>query len=233
MSRRVARTRPVNGEWRYNGVLEDAVLNWINSWPLANLYRGSVRFLSAGIVFAAVVAFPQQRPLAIRNVRSGRAELVQQGRLTILKLAPEHGPVERIALTHPSDYFQDADAPFDARLVAESPSRFIIFTDAFASNADVQGKCGASPTGERFVHVVALGAIPHETLSTLVDSCLLDLEAMATSPRWLAKPDSAGSAGRLVLSFEPGTQSTIVYYVAADGSVTRPEFKSNPAKASQ
>jgi hypothetical protein len=63
-------------------------------------------------------------------------------------------------------------------LVAENPDHFVIFTDTFASNpGNIQGHCGASETGERFVHVVALGAIPHETLSALMDSCLLDLEA--------------------------------------------------------
>lgn len=192
-------------------------------------HRISVRFFSSGIAVAAVLAVAQQPPLRIPHVRSGRAELLQQGRVTILELSPPRGPVQRIALTHPSDYRQGTDAPFDARLIAESPNRFLIFTDTFASNpGNIQGKCGASETGERFVHVVALGAVPHETLSTLVESCLLDLEATQGSPKWLAKPDSAGFVGQLILPFEPGKQPTTVYYVGPDGSVTRPEIKPNP-----
>ncbi|MHB8541757.1 MAG: hypothetical protein ACYDCD_12585 [Candidatus Acidiferrales bacterium] len=194
-----------------------------------NVRDAPMRLFSSGMALAAILAVAQQLPVTIPHVRSGRAELLQQGRLTILKLSSPKGPVQRIALTRPSDYRQGTDAPFDARLIAESPHRFIIFTDTFASNpGDIQGKCGGSETGERFVHVVALGAIPHETLSVLVDSCLLDLEATPASPEWLAKPDSAGYVGQLIIRFEPGTQPTTVYYVGPDGSVTRPEIKPNP-----
>lgn len=185
-------------------------------------------FFSSGMALAAILGVGQQRPVTIPHVRSGRAELLQRGRLTILELSPPKGPVQRIALTHPSDYRHGTTAPFDARLIAEIPHRFLIFTDTFASNpGNIQGRCGASETGERFIHVVALGAVPHETLSTLVDSCLLDLVATATSPQWLGKPDSAGFVGQLILRFEPGTQPTTVYYVAPDGSVTRPQVKPN------
>lgn len=55
------------------------------------------------------------------------------------------------------------------------------------------------------IHVVALGAIPHETLSALINSCLLDLEPTAQSPEWIPKRDSAGFTGKLILSFETGT----------------------------
>jgi hypothetical protein len=194
-----------------------------------NAHRISVRFFSSGIAVAAILAVAQQRPVRIPHVRSGHAELVQQGRLTILELASPESPVLRIALTHPSDYRQGTSAPFDARLITESPHHFLIFTDTFASNpGNIQGRCGASETGERYVHVVALGAVPHETLSALVESCLLDLEPTPTSPEWLAKPDSAGFVGQLVLRFEPGKQPTAVYYVGPDGAVTRPEIKPNP-----
>jgi hypothetical protein len=186
-------------------------------------------FLSCVLAPAAALALAQQRPLTIPRVRSGHAELVQKGRLTILELASPGGPVQRIALTHPSDYPRGADAPFDARLIAESPHRFLIFTDTFASNPwNIQGQCGASESGERLVHVVALGAFPHETLSALVDSCLLDLEPTPGSPEWHAKPDSAGFVGQLILRFGEGTHPTTVYYVASDGSVSRPGIKSNP-----
>jgi len=74
-----------------------------------------------------------------------------------------------------------------------------------ADPGKVQGQCGASDTGERFIHVVALGAIPHKTLSALIDSCLLDVEPTAQSPEWILKRDSAGFTGKFILSFETGT----------------------------
>lgn len=188
-----------------------------------------MRFITSGFALAAILVASSQRPLTIPHVRSGHAQLLQQGRLTILELGSPNNQIQRIALTHPSDYVQGTSPPFNARLIFESPHHFLIFTDSFASNpGNIQGKCGASATGESFVHVVALGAIPHETLSTLFDSCLLDLEADSKSPEWLAKPDSAGSAGQIVLRFESGTQPTTVYFVASDGSVTRPQLKPNP-----
>jgi len=166
--------------------------------------------------------------ITLRSVRSGPATLRQQGRLTILEIKSHAGSLQRIPLSHPSDYRQGTNAPYETKLIAESPDHFLIFTDTFASNpGNVQGHCGASETGERFIHVVALGAIPHETLSMLMDSCLLDLEATSRSPEWSAKTDSAGFVGRIILSFEPGTQPTTVYYVAPDGAVTRPQIDSN------
>src|ERR1700675_4784049 len=117
-----------------------------------NAQRISVRFFSSGIAVAAILAVAQQQPVRIPHVRSGYAELVQQGRVTDLELSPPKGPVQRIALTHPSDYRQGTAAPFDARLIAEGLHRFLIFTDMFASDpGNIQGKCGASETGERFV----------------------------------------------------------------------------------
>lgn len=121
--------------------------------------------------------------------------------------------------------------PYEAQLIAESPNHFLIFTDTFASNpGNTQGHCGASEPGERFIHVVALGAIPYETLSLLIESCLLDLEPTARSPEWIAKSDSAGFIGRIVLSFERGAEPVIVYYVAPDGAVTRPNVGANSPK---
>jgi hypothetical protein len=194
-----------------------------------NAHRIPMLFFSSGMAFAAILAVAQQPPVTIPDVRSGQAHLLQQGRLTILELASPKSPVQRIALTHPSNLWQRTSAPLDAQLIAESPHHFLIFTDSFASNpGNPQGQCGASDPGERFVHVVALGALPHETLSVLVESCLLDLEPTPTSPEWLAKPDGAGFVGQLTLRFEQGTQPTTIYSVAPDGAVSRPEIKPNP-----
>jgi len=134
---------------------------WLNCRTRATVHRNPMRFFSCGMALAAILPVGQQRRVTIPHVRSGRAELFQQGRLTILELAAPKGRVQRIALTHPSEYRQGANAPFDARLIAESPHHFLIFTDTFASNpGNIQGQCGASESGERFVHIVALGAPP-------------------------------------------------------------------------
>jgi hypothetical protein len=194
----------------------------------------SMRFFWIAIALAITLFAATPQKLIIPNIRSGRAELIQEGRLTILELTSPNETVRRVALTHPSDYRQGTNAPFKDRFITESPDHFLIFTDSFDSNpGNPQGKCGASGPGEddraqeRFVHVVALGTIPHETLSVLVESCLLDLEAASTSPEWLAKTDRAGFAGQLTLRFEPATLPTTVYYVAPDGSVSRPQRKPN------
>jgi len=189
--------------------------------------RNTLSLLLVGAVLLPKPGGADEHAVTIRNVRSGVAILRQKERLTILEIKSRAGSSLRVALSHPSDYRQGTNAPSQASLVAERPHQFLIFTDTFASNpGNNQGRCGASEAGERFVHVVALDAIPHETLSVLVDSCLLDLEATSRSPEWIAKPDSAGFVGRLVLSFEAGTPS-VAYYVAPDGAVTRPEIRAS------
>jgi len=194
-----------------------------------------MRFFSVGITLVAVLAGAPQRPVMIQHVRSGRAQLTQEGRITILEFTPANGTIQRIALTHPSDWQQGTNAPFGAKLVAESAQHFLVFTDSFDSSpGNPQGQCGASGPGEdgrtreRFVHVVALGAVPHETLSVLVESCLLGLESTATSPEWLAEKTSSGSMGQLILRFEPDTQPTTTYYVMPDGAVSRPKIELHP-----
>ena len=141
----------------------------------------------------------------------------------MLEVKVRTGAKQRIALSHPSDYRQGTNPPYEAELIAETPGHFLVFTDRFESNpANVQGHCGASD-GERYLHVVSLDPIPHETLSVLIESCLLDLEPTSRSPEWIAKPDSAGFIGRLIVTFESETPSE-TYWIAPDGSVTRPEI---------
>ena len=190
-----------------------------------NNLRSALSSLTIGFALLSVAHAAQEPTVSLGNVRSGTANLRQSGRLTILEIKSRIGASQRIALSHPSDYRQGTNAPYEAHLVAESPNHYLIFTDTFASNpGNIQGECGASHTGERFVHVVALGAIPHETLAVLVDSCLLDLEPTSRSPEWIAKSDSAGFVGRLIVSFESVTQPRAVYFVTPDGDVTRPEM---------
>lgn len=197
------------------------IMNFID-----HLSRSGTAMLLWSISLGALLMSPPAagRGIAIPEVRSGRATLHQQGRLTVLEIKASSGVLQRIGLTHPSDYLQTANPPNDAELIAESPGHFLIFTDSFVSNpGNVQGNCGAPGEEERFVHVVALGAIPHETLSVLMSSCLSLLVASSRSPEWIAETDSANFAGRIVMSFD-GSPS-VSYYVARDGAVTRPEVE--------
>ena len=193
----------------------------------------TTQWLSAFAIGMLSIAGSAQEPtVKIHSVRSGTATLRQQGRLTVLEINSRNKRSQRIALSHPSDYRQGTNAPYEAHLIAESPNRFLIFKDTFSSNpGNEQGQCGASQTGERFVHVVALGAVPHETLSVLIESCLLDVEPLSQSPEWIAKVDSSGFNGRLILSYESGGQPTAVYFVEPDGAVSRPKIGKDPSKA--
>jgi hypothetical protein len=187
-------------------------------------------FFLSGMAFAAILAVAQDIP----GVRSGQAEILQQGRRSILELVSPKGPVQSIALTHRYPSGRQTNFPADAQLIAESPHHFLIFTDSFDSNpGNPQGMCGAiGAPGERFVHVVALGARPHETLSVLIESCLEPLLTTPTIPEWLAKPDGAGFAGQLTLRFEEDTQPTAIYSVAPDGSVRAVSARPDPKSAS-
>jgi len=188
-------------------------------------FRNTLWLLSIGIGILLNAGAVQGQAIPIRNVHTGAAALLQQGRLTILDIEFRPGHTHHIALTHPSDSRQGTNAPYAAQWIAESPDHFLIFTDTFASDpGDTKGHCAANKTGERFVHVIALGTIPHETLSVLTGSCLLDVEPAAGSPEWIAKKDSTGFVGQLRLRFEGDTQPTAAYYVAPDGAVTRPDI---------
>ena len=190
-----------------------------------NSLRSAFLLLAIGFALVSTTRAVHEQTITIRNVRSGTAILRQHGRLTVLEIKSRSGSSQRIALSHPSDYRQGTNAPYEAHLIAESSNHFLTFTDTSASNpGNIQGRCGASGPGERFIHVVALGAIPHETLSALMDSCLLDLEPTAQSPEWIAKHDSAGFTGKLILSFETGTLRKATYYVDPDGNVSRPDM---------
>jgi hypothetical protein len=162
---------------------------------MTNRFLTALSLLSIGMGLLPTASAAEKHSITIAHVRAGTATLAQQGRLTVLEMKLPGGFSQRIPLSHPTDYRQGTNAPHKAQLVAESPTHFLIFTDAFASNpGNIQGRCGASETGERFLHVVALGAGPHETLSVLMDSCLLDLEATQQSPEWISKADSSGSS---------------------------------------
>ncbi len=172
----------------------------------------------AAIAVAQAQHRPPQRLLALPQVRSGRAVLRQEARITALFLTSGNGKTTKIALTHPSDYPERMYAPFAAEVIAEIPGQLLIFTDSFASNpGNVQGQCGASDTGERFLHVVSLTAPVRESLAVLVESCLLDIEPKEGTPAFDA------SSRTLALRFDRngGQPLSAVYHIAADNSVSR------------
>jgi len=183
-------------------------------WVAAVLCAGVFAFSGA----AAQHRLPPQRTLAIAHVRSGQATLRQQARTTFLLLALKNGKTKKIALTHPSEYRQGLNAPYAASVVAEIPGKLLIFTDTFASNpGNEQGQCGASETGERFLHVVSLTAPVRESLSVLVESCLLDIEPKAGTPAF----DLPSRTLRLEFDVNNGKPAVQTYHIAADNSVAQ------------
>jgi hypothetical protein len=158
------------------------------------------------------------KPLAISHVRSGRAILRQEARTTMFLLTSKNGTTEKIALTHLDKYPQGLNAPYAASLIAEIPGQLLIFTDTFASNpGNVQGQCGASPTGERFLHILSLAAPARETLSVLIESCWLDIEPKPGTPTF------DRSTRTLLLQFDAnnGHPLTASYHIAADNSISQ------------
>ena len=189
--------------------------------------RWSVSWLMAVVLCAPITSIPviraQQhsqfsKPLIIPNVRSGRAVLQQHARTTTLLFTPKKGTTEEILLSHPSDYPQGRNAPYAARLIAEVPGQLLIFTDTFASNpGNIQGKCGASPTGERYLHVVSLAAPVRESLAVLIESCLLDIEPEPGTPAF----DASTRTLAVRFASENGQPATRIYHIAPDNTVAQ------------
>jgi hypothetical protein len=112
------------------------------------LFSDRVSLVSIGAGLLPMAPATEKGVTTIRNVRSGAAILRQEGRLTILEIKSRAGSSQRIALSHPSDYRQGTNAPYEAHLLAESPNHFLAFTDTFASNpGNIHGQCGADETG--------------------------------------------------------------------------------------
>ena len=154
------------------------------STSMPDLLRRSRPLFVLALTVAAFATPPHQAPVTIPAVHHGKAVLSQNGRVTTLTFTPTLGKEVQIPLTHESDYPQGYNGPIKARLIVESSGQYLVFTDTFASNpGNPQGECGASPGGERYLHVVSL-AQAKETFSTLIESCRQDIEAKSTSPEW-------------------------------------------------
>jgi|ERR1035437_5008794 hypothetical protein len=168
-----------------------------------------------GVFAYAALGLPPQPPLVLRGVRSGKAVLHQAARVTTLELTSAAGAAQSIPLSHAGKYPQGLDAPLRASVIAEDPHQFLIFTDSFASNpGNPQGECGASPGGERYLHIVSLVPPAHETLSMIIDSCWLDLESQPRNPIYIAATHT------LTIQFAPGHgDAPKTYLVGQDGSI--------------
>ena len=164
---------------------------------------------------AAALAQTPQPHLALQGTHSGRATLREVDRVTFLDFAPASGASISLPLTHPGKRPQWTDGPFRSHLIAEVPGKFLIFTDSMRSNpTNIQGECGASPSGERFLHVVSLAPPAHETLSTLIESCIDDF-----TPRPLI-PVFDPTQSTLTVRYAPGSDGVgKVYHIESDGSV--------------
>ena len=76
----------------------------------------------------------------------------------VLDLRLISGKMNRISLSYEEIGQQRRAEIWDATVLAEDPGHFVIFTDRFSSNANIQGECGANPNGEQYLHVVLLAS---------------------------------------------------------------------------
>lgn len=91
--------------------------------------------------------------------------------------------MNRIPLSYEEIGQQRRAEIWNATVLAEDPGQFVIFTDLFSSNANIQGECGASD-GERFLHVIKLTTPMRETFSLNIDSCYRSLSTIDGYPKY-------------------------------------------------
>ncbi len=102
----------------------------------------------------------------------------------VLDLWLVSGRINRIPLSYEEIGQQRRGEIWDATVLAEDPGHFVIFTDRFSSNANIQGECGANPDGERYLHVVTLTSPLRETFSLNIDSCYRSLSTIRDYPKY-------------------------------------------------
>ena len=133
----------------------------------------------------------------------------------VLDLRLTSGNVNRIPLTHEEIGQQRRGDIWDATVLAEDPGHFVIFTDRFSSNPNLQGQCGASD-GEEYLHIVTLIAPMRETLSLNIDSCYRSLNPVHSYPKY----DPATHILVIKTKHEDTDVITIARYrIATNGSV--------------
>lgn len=134
----------------------------------------------------------------------------------VLDLRLASGKLNRIPLTYQEVGQQRRADIWNAEVLAEEPGHFLIFTDRFSSNSNIQGQCGASD-GEEYLHVVSLAAPMREKLSLNIDSCYQFLDPVQGYPRY----DPAAHILSIKIKHEDIDKVTLSKYrIASDGTVT-------------
>jgi len=140
-----------------------------------------------GAVFALLIAGTitsgMSVPLHHLNVGKGTVHYFHPPNV-VLDFRLATGKVNRIPLSYEEIGQQRRGEIWNATVIAESPGQFVIFTDRFSSNANIQGQCGANPDGERYLHVVKLTIPMQETLSQNIDSCYRSLSTINGYPQY-------------------------------------------------
>lgn len=134
----------------------------------------------------------------------------------VLDLRLASGKVNRIPLTYEEVGQQRRGDIWNAEVLAEEPGHFLIFTDRFSSNSNIQGQCGASD-GEEYLHVVSLAAPMREKLSLNIDSCYQFLDPVQGYPRY----DPIAHTLSIKIKHEDTDKITLSKYrIAGDGTVS-------------
>ena len=133
----------------------------------------------------------------------------------VLDLRLGSGKMNRIPLSYEEIGQQRRADIWDATVLAEEPGHFLIFTDRFSSNSNIQGECGASD-GEQYLHVVTLTDPMRETFSLNIDSCYRFLNPVRGFPKY----DSTTHVLVIKIDHEDTDTTTVAKYrIATDGSV--------------
>jgi hypothetical protein len=141
----------------------------------------------AGSILALLIASSVTTGMSVplTHLHSGRGTVHYfQPSNVVLDLRLVSGKMNRIALSYEEIGQQRRGEIWDATVLAEDPGHFVIFTDRFSSNFNIQGECGANPDGERYLHIVTLTTPMRETFSLNIDSCYRSLSTVRDYPKY-------------------------------------------------
>ncbi len=139
---------------------------------------------TAGSILTLLVTIASGMSVPLTQLHSGRGTVHYfHPPNVVLDLRLASGKMNRIPLAHEEIGQQRRGDIWDATVLAEDPGHFVIFTDRFSSNPNIQGQCGASD-GEEYLHIVTLIAPMRETLSLNIDSCYRLLNPVHGYPKY-------------------------------------------------
>jgi hypothetical protein len=162
--------------------------------------------------------------IVVASGMSLRLDHLHSGRATVRYFHPPNveldlrlasGGMNRIPLTYEEIGQQRRGAIWKAEVVAEEAGHFVIFTDRFSSNSNIQGECGASD-GEQYLHIISLAAPMRETLSLNIDSCYQSLKPIDGYPQY----DPVARVLSIKIEHEDTDKVTLSrYHLNSDGTV--------------